>query len=95
MTANAANQNHATTVVQYGSGQKANAQAVAALFPGATIEAGSAAGISLVLGKDYAATAGGTATGGGAADPGPVSTSVANDARSADDDVCSNVSYGS
>ncbi|GGQ71891.1 LCP family protein [Kitasatospora griseola] len=95
-TSNASNQNHATTVVQYGSGQKANAQAVAALFPGATIEAGSTAGIALVLGKDYAAGAGaGTATSGGAADPGPVASSVANSARSADDDVCSNVSYGS
>ncbi|MFJ5926817.1 LCP family protein [Kitasatospora sp. NPDC092948] len=95
-TSNATNQNHATTVVQYGAGQKANAEKVAALFPGATVEAGSAAGIALVLGKDYAAGAGaGTTTSGGAADPGPVSSSVANTARSADDDVCSNVSYGS
>ncbi|MFJ5230121.1 LCP family protein [Kitasatospora sp. NPDC088391] len=90
---NAPSQNHATTVVQYGSGQKANAQAVAALFPGATVEAGTAAGISLILGKDYAATAGTPAT-GGATDPGPVPSKVAEDARSADDDPCSKLSYG-
>ncbi|MFD7643896.1 LCP family protein [Kitasatospora sp. NPDC059795] len=94
-TGNASSQNHATTVVQYGSGQKANAEAVASLFPGATVEAGSAAGISLILGKDYAASAGsGSAQGGASTDPGPVSSDVAKEARSADDDVCSNVSYG-
>ncbi|RKE20413.1 LCP family protein [Streptomyces sp. TLI_171] len=91
-TGNAPSQNHATTVVQYGSGQKANAQAVAALFPGATVEAGSTAGISLILGKDYAATAGTGAT--GAPDPGPVPSQVSQDARSADDDPCSKLSYG-
>ncbi|MEV4559864.1 LCP family protein [Kitasatospora sp. NPDC049285] len=91
-TTNASNQNHSTTVVQYGPGQKTNAQAVAALFPGSTLEASSSAGIALVLGKDYAASAGGAAPGTTA--PGPLPSSVANDARSADDDPCSNVSYG-
>ncbi|MGW4382102.1 LCP family protein [Kitasatospora sp. NPDC004531] len=94
-TGNAGSQNHATTVVQYGSGQKANAETVASLFPGATVEAGSTAGITVVLGKDYAASAGGNGQGGGATpDPGPLSSSVSEDARSADDDICSNVSYG-
>ncbi|OKJ00025.1 LCP family protein [Kitasatospora sp. CB01950] len=92
-TGNASSQNHATTVVQYGSGQKANAEAVASLFPGATVEAGSTAGISLILGKDYAASAG-NGQGGTTPDPGPLSSAVSNDARSADEDPCSNVSYG-
>ncbi|MFJ4680649.1 MULTISPECIES: LCP family protein [unclassified Kitasatospora] len=90
-TGNAASQNHATTVVQYGSaGQKAHAEAVAALFPGSTVEAGGGAGVTLILGKDYA----GTAPAAGATDPGPVASQVAENARSADDDACSNVSYG-
>ncbi|MFD8479098.1 LCP family protein [Kitasatospora sp. NPDC059673] len=96
-TGNASNQNHATTVVQYGSSsQKANAQAVASLFPGATVEAGSSAGISVILGKDYAASAGGGggAQGGNSPAPGPLPSSVTNEARSADDDPCANVSYG-
>ncbi|MEV4612199.1 LCP family protein [Kitasatospora sp. NPDC049258] len=93
-TANAAQQNHATTVVQYGPGEKANAQTVASLFPGATLEAGTKAGISLVLGQDYAAANGGAAAGGGSTAPGPLPSSVAQEARSADDDPCSNVSFG-
>ncbi|MFF0295427.1 LCP family protein [Kitasatospora sp. NPDC004615] len=96
-TGNASSQNHATTVVQYGSAsQKANAQAVASLFPGATVEAGSGAGITVTLGKDYAASAGGDGAqgGGNTPAPGPLPTSVTNDARSADDDPCANVSYG-
>ncbi|MFJ1706727.1 LCP family protein [Kitasatospora sp. NPDC088346] len=92
-TANAAQQNHATTVVQYGPGEKANAQTVASLFPGATLEAGSKAGISLILGQDFAAANGGSGAGTPAA-PGPLPSSVAQDARSADDDPCSNVSFG-
>ncbi|MGW4803692.1 LCP family glycopolymer transferase [Kitasatospora sp. NPDC004272] len=94
-TGNAASQNHATTVVQYGSAaQKAHAQAVAALFPGATVEAGGAAGtVTLVLGKDYAATAGG-GTAAAPSDPGPVSSEVAGEARSADQDACSDLSFG-
>ncbi len=93
-TGNAPSQNHATTLVQYGSaGQKAHAEAVAALFPGSTVEAGGGAGVTLILGKDYAAgaPAAGTAA---TTDPGPVASKVAEDARSADDDACSNLTYG-
>ncbi|WP_405012193.1 LCP family protein [Kitasatospora sp. NBC_01539] len=85
---NAATQNHATTLVQYGPGQKASAEKVAQLFPGATLQSSTKAGISLVLGKDYAS--GSTA----AAVPTALPSSIAGDARSADDDPCSNVSYG-
>ncbi|WP_254897874.1 LCP family protein [Kitasatospora sp. NA04385] len=89
-TGNAAARNYATTVVQYGSaGQKAHAESVAALFPGAKVEAGGGAGVTLILGKDYA--------GGGASattDPGPVSSEVAGEARSADQDACSDLSFG-
>ncbi|MEU6234269.1 LCP family protein [Kitasatospora sp. NPDC047058] len=94
--ATAKNTNKATTTVEYGSGQKANAEKVAALFPGATLTPTSAAGISLVLGKDYAAAnaAAAPAAGGAPAAPAPLPSEVVSEARSADDDICSNVSYG-
>ncbi|MDH6577460.1 LCP family protein [Kitasatospora sp. MAP5-34] len=95
---NAASQTHATTVVQYGPGEKAAAQTVAALFPGATVEAATRAGVSLVLGQDYADGGGSGGSGGAgpasAAAPGPLPSSVSAAARSADDDPCANVSYG-
>ncbi|MFC5886979.1 LCP family protein [Kitasatospora aburaviensis] len=88
--------NKATTTVEYGSGQKANAERVAALFPGATLTPTSAAGISLVLGKDYAAANAGAAApaAGTPSVPAPLPSEVVSEARSADDDICSNVSYG-
>ncbi|WP_327073724.1 LCP family protein [Kitasatospora purpeofusca] len=90
----------ATTTVEYGAaGQRAAAEKVAALFPGAAVASGQAAGISLRLGRDYAAV--GAASGspspaatGPAGAPAPLPTEVVNEARSGDDDICSNVSYG-
>ncbi|MFD8596179.1 LCP family protein [Kitasatospora sp. NPDC059646] len=89
--ANAASRTHATTLVEYGPGEKAKAEKVAALFPGAALQAGSRTGISLTLGADYAAGNGTTA-----APPlptGPLPTSVSQ-ARSADDDACADLTYG-
>ncbi|MFE6744405.1 LCP family protein [Kitasatospora purpeofusca] len=85
----------ATTTVEYGTGQRAAAEKVAALFPGAAVAPGQAAGISLRLGRDYAAggSASPTAT-GPAGSPAPLPTEVVSEARSGDDDICSNVSYG-
>ncbi|MFD9129934.1 LCP family protein [Kitasatospora sp. NPDC059571] len=90
--ANAASQDHRTTLVQYGPGEKAAAQKVAALFPGATLEASSRAGVAVVLGADYAAGAQGTSS--DSVPSGPLPTSVSQAARSADDDPCANLSYG-
>ncbi|WP_030271087.1 LCP family protein [Streptomyces sp. NRRL B-24484] len=87
---NAAAQNHEKTLVQYGPGQKESAEQVAKLFPGATLQSSTKAGISLVLGADYAGGSGGAAS----AVPSTLPSSVAKEARSADDDPCSNVSYG-
>ncbi|MGA5817307.1 LCP family protein [Kitasatospora sp. NPDC094028] len=92
-----------TTTVEYGSGQKANAEKVAALFPGASIEPGSGRGVSVIVGQDFAAAngVGGAASGTPGAAPGsptapqPLPTTLTNDARSADDDICANTSYGS
>ncbi|MFC5662924.1 LCP family protein [Kitasatospora misakiensis] len=89
----------ATTTVEYGAGQRAAAEKVATLFPGAAVAPGQGAGISLLLGRDYAA--GGAASGtpspaatGPSGAPTQLPTEVVNEARSADDDICSNVSYG-
>ncbi|MFJ6136969.1 LCP family protein [Kitasatospora sp. NPDC092286] len=89
----AKNTNRATTTIEYGSGQKANAEKIQAMFPGATLTPTSATGISLIVGKDYAAASGGTAA-GTPGTPAPLPTEVVNDARSAADDICDNVSYG-
>ncbi|MET9615309.1 LCP family protein [Kitasatospora indigofera] len=95
--ATASSTTHTTTVVEYGPGMKAKADKVAALFPGATTVTTSAAGISLVLGKDYAAANATTGTPGTATsptEPPPLPTSVTAEARSADDDICANTTYG-
>ncbi|MFF2352818.1 LCP family protein [Kitasatospora sp. NPDC058115] len=92
----------ATTTVEYGAGQRADAQKVAALFPGAALAPGRGAGISVRLGLDYAAGAAGGAPAPATAPaaavppgaPARLPAAVVGEARSADDDICSNVSYG-
>ncbi|MFJ2866094.1 LCP family protein [Kitasatospora sp. NPDC087314] len=95
---NATGKPRATTVVEYGTGERAAADAVAKLFPGATVQPGGK-GVSVLLGHDFAAAnpagaATGAPTDGVPAAPAPVPSSVADAARSADDDPCANVSYG-
>ncbi|MFF7992444.1 LCP family protein [Kitasatospora xanthocidica] len=100
----AASTRYKVTTIEYGSGQKANAEKIAALFPGAELSSGSSRGISVIVGQDFAATAGGGtgspsgtagATPGVPAPPQPLPTTVTNEARSADDDICANTTYGS
>ncbi|MGX4688605.1 LCP family protein [Streptomyces sp. JNUCC 63] len=88
-TGNAGSQNHATTLIQYGPGRQAQAETVARLFPGAELQPLTGAGINVILGEDFTSAA-------NEASPTPTSvpTSVAADARSADDDPCSDLSYG-
>ncbi|MFM9608841.1 LCP family protein [Streptomyces niveiscabiei] len=90
-TATAVSQAHATTVVQYGPGLEKSAQTVAAAFPGARLEQIQGTALNVVLGDDYAGTAdAGTAS----PTPSAVPSKVAADARSADDNPCSNLTYG-
>jgi LCP family protein required for cell wall assembly len=77
--ATASRQDHATTVVEYGPGEQDRARKVAALFPDARLESGTAPGLSLVLGQSYGTT------------PAPAPSEKA---RSADDNPCSNLTYG-
>lgn len=87
-TANAPAQDHATTVIEYGPGQKAEAETAARLFSGAQLKSTRTPGINVVVGEDYAR--GSSAS----AEPTTVPTSVADNARSADEDICSHLSYG-
>ncbi|MFD4906057.1 LCP family protein [Kitasatospora purpeofusca] len=101
------NLKYTTTMVQYGSGQKANAEKVAAVFPGAVVEPGTSAGVTVIVGKDFATANGATAPGASGsasaasaapsapAVPQPLPSSLVADARSADDNICDNTTYGS
>ncbi|MFD8490064.1 LCP family protein [Streptomyces sp. NPDC059712] len=90
-TANANSQDHATTVIEYGAGLEAQARTVAAVFPGAQLRSagGAGSGVRVVLGASYAADGSSAAP-----EPTTVPSSVADGARSADDDLCSDLSYG-
>ncbi|MFF7890063.1 LCP family protein [Streptomyces sp. NPDC007896] len=84
-TGNAGNQNHAATFVQYGATLKSQAQKVSQLFPGAQLRQVTGPGINVVLGQSYAASTMSVSR---------APASSAANARSADDDLCSNLSYG-
>ncbi|MER7974590.1 LCP family protein [Streptomyces sp. NPDC096080] len=89
-TATATSQDHATTVIQYGPGLKDRAEKAAALFPGAALEEIGGAVVNVVLGQSFATAA------PAASSPAPtaVPSGVSDDARSADDDPCADLSYG-
>ncbi|MFC9671705.1 LCP family protein [Streptomyces sp. NPDC056949] len=91
-TATASTHDQATTLIQYGPGEKARASTLAQRFPGARLEETSTTGIRAILGQDYAdhPSAGATAS----PEPTAVPSEVSDDARSADDNLCSNLSYG-
>ncbi|MFE3187205.1 LCP family protein [Streptomyces violascens] len=78
------------TVIEYGPGEQEQAKKAARIFPGAEITTTTKSGIKVLLGKAYADTSATTAS----AAPSAVPSTVAGGARSADDDPCSNLSYG-
>ncbi|MFE8963576.1 LCP family protein [Streptomyces iakyrus] len=91
-TATAAGQDHTTTLVEYGPGLEDRARTVAQAFPGAGLRSVTGSGISVVLGQTYADS---PAAGASAAPaPSAVPSEVADGARSADDNPCSNLTYG-
>lgn len=85
--ATAKSQDHPTTRIEYGAADKAHAQTLARLFPGAELVPLPIHGINLVAGQDFATT-------GGAATPKPLPTQLTQQARSADSDPCKKLSYG-
>ncbi|SCD35923.1 transcriptional attenuator, LytR family [Streptomyces sp. BpilaLS-43] len=88
-TGNASDRQHTTTVVQYGAGLRSQAETVARVFPGARLESVGGSTVNVVVGTAYAATGGSPS-----AAPSADGSSVAADARSADDDLCADLSYG-
>ncbi|MGA5701968.1 LCP family protein [Peterkaempfera bronchialis] len=97
-TATAPLQDHTSTVIEYGPGGQDQAATLARVFPGAQLRSATAPGISVTLGLDYAATVPSPGASAPTALPSDVPTAlpseVAGKARSADDDPCSNLSYG-
>ncbi|GLW97669.1 hypothetical protein Misp02_17560 [Microtetraspora sp. NBRC 16547] len=87
--ATSSTQTHDTTLIRYGPGMASQAKTVARMFPGATFQRSTDPGITVILGRSYQRT-----LDHAAAMPAPLPTSVAGKARSADDDICSNLSYG-
>ncbi|MFJ8386525.1 LCP family protein [Streptomyces sp. NPDC094438] len=84
------------TVIEYGPGQQDQAEKAAQVFPGAEVTATATAGINVILGQTYADApqAGASTAPTTSTTPGALPTGAAGDARSADDDPCSNLSYG-
>ena len=82
----ARSQDHATTRIEYGSAHAAEAQSLAKLFPGAQLVPLNVTGINLVVGQDYAKAA--------AATPKALPKTVTQQARTADANPCSKLSYG-
>jgi hypothetical protein len=85
-TATARSQDHATTLIEYGPAEEAQARTLARLFPGAQLEEFAIQGINLVVGDDFAKSA--------AAPPEALPKSLTAQARSADTNPCAKLSYG-
>lgn len=90
-TATANSQDQTGTVVTYGPGLKDEAETTARLFAGARTTQSDNAGIQVIVGSDYAASPSAAPT---SPKPETVPSGVADGARSADDDLCSDLSYG-
>ncbi|MFI0976410.1 LCP family protein [Streptomyces sp. NPDC021093] len=90
-TANATFRNSATTTVRYGPGREADADKLVRLLPGATKAAVSEQGVDVVLGADFAES---EAKAKEAPEPQAAPSRAAREARAADEDVCSDLSYG-
>ncbi|MFG1805535.1 LCP family protein [Streptomyces sp. NPDC049040] len=91
---NAKTHDHAVTRIEYGTsaGAKTQADTVAKLFPGAQLVQLDTTGVNVVLGQDFAdAAAKGTTA---SATPTPLPTDLSKQARSADANPCSKLSYG-
>ena len=91
-TATASTQDHATTLIEYGSAHRDGALALQKVFPGSQIVPTATAGINLVLGQDFAHNA---AAASAAAMPSALPSQVTGNARTAAEDPCKGLTYGS
>ncbi|MFI9719223.1 LCP family protein [Streptomyces sp. NPDC052396] len=91
-TSTAAGRDEATTVIEFGPGEADHARTLSRLFPGSFVRGTADHSITVTLGRDYVtAPASPTASASSSA---PVPSEVADKARSADDNPCSNLTYG-
>ncbi|MEU9101919.1 LCP family protein [Streptomyces sp. NPDC048361] len=86
----AATQDYTHTVIQYGPNDAAKAKTLATHFPDALMRPSKQPGVSVILGTQYKPDGPDASPSAPAAVP----SSVADTARSADDNICSNLSYG-
>ncbi|MGC5360810.1 LCP family protein [Streptomyces sp. DT24] len=92
-TVTAERQDHTTTVVEYGPGLREEAAITARLFAGAETRAGTAPGLRVIVGASYAKDPATTPAAPPNA-PSALPSTVGDGARSADDDLCADLSYG-
>ncbi|WP_436843638.1 LCP family protein [Streptomyces hundungensis] len=86
----AATQDYTQTVIEYGANSEAKAKTLATHFPGAVLRQAKAPGLNVIVGTEYKAEGADAAPSAAASVP----PAVADKARSADDSICSNLSYG-
>ncbi|MBM7442240.1 LCP family protein [Streptomyces sp. HB132] len=88
-TATASSQDHRTTVIEYGPGHKEEAETLARLLGTGEVRSGTG-GLDVVLGRSYADQVSATPS----AVPSGVPAEVTEGARTADEDLCTGLSYG-
>ncbi|MET8420190.1 LCP family protein [Streptomyces sp. NPDC005098] len=90
VTATASTQDHTSTVIEYGPGLRSEAETTARLFTGARTTASDTPGIRVVLGSSYAQNPSPAAS----TPPGTAAATTGDGVRSADEDLCTDLSYG-
>lgn len=90
VTATASTQDHTSTVIEYGPGLRSEAETTARLFIGARTTASDTPGIRAVLGSSYAQNPSPAAS----TTPGTAASTADDGVRSADEDLCTDLSYG-
>ena len=85
--ANAATADYQHTVIEYGPGLKTDAQTLQALFTGAELRSSQQPGLRVILGQQHAMSPDAKA-------PVKIPKSVLGNSRSADTNICRDISYG-
>lgn len=96
VTATASTQDHTSTVIEYGPGLRSEAETTARLFTGARTTSLDTPGMRVILGSSYAQNPSPAAATSPAAvtTPGAAASPAGGGVRSADEDLCADLSYG-
>ncbi|MFD5062365.1 LCP family protein [Streptomyces sp. NPDC058394] len=90
VTATASAQDHTSTVIEYGPGLRSEAETTARLFTGARTTASDTPGMRVVLGSSYTQNPSPAAY----TTPSTAESTAGDGVRSADEDLCTDLSYG-